>query len=170
MPIDPLKFEAILRDIYDGLSLTRSLEKHGVVRSTFYKFISHNLKSADDYACARQAQADLYVEEILPIADNESIDPNRARNMIQARQWTASKIRPSVYGDKLDVTVTATASITDALEAAAARTLALSRPEKFIQSEVTDISAIDTDRSTGSKPVAQSELNESVDPFAELLK
>lgn len=52
------------------------------------------------YARAREDQADVYAEECVEIADEET-DAAKARNRIAARQWYASKLRPKVYGDKM---------------------------------------------------------------------
>lgn len=73
---------------------------------------------ADRYARAREAQADHIFEEILRIADdatNDMIDDGeggkrldtehvqRSKLRIEARKWMAGKLRPKVYGDKIDV-------------------------------------------------------------------
>ncbi len=64
------------------------------------------------YARAREAQADHYVEEIITIADaaDEFTHPV-ARLRMDARKWVASKLRPKVYGDKLDVETTGTMKV-----------------------------------------------------------
>ena len=53
------------------------------------------------YARAREEQADHYADEIITIADDESLDPNSRRIKIDARKWVASKLKPKKYGDKL---------------------------------------------------------------------
>ncbi len=52
------------------------------------------------YARARGEQADFYADEIITIADTEP-DAAIARVRIDARKWAASKLRPKVYGDKV---------------------------------------------------------------------
>ena len=61
---------------------------------------------SEQYARAREVQADVLADEVIEIADTEP-DPNRARVMIDARKWLAGKLRPKKYGDhlKLDHTV-----------------------------------------------------------------
>lgn len=75
------------------------------------------------YARAREAQADALFDEMLDIADDGSNDwmerkrqdgstdevlnsehVQRSKLRIDARKWMASKLNPKVYGDKLDVT------------------------------------------------------------------
>ncbi len=59
--------------------------------------------SAERYARARERQADFGADEIREIADDQSLDPNSRRIMVDARKWIAAKLKPRVYGDKLDV-------------------------------------------------------------------
>jgi len=53
------------------------------------------------YARAREEQADFYADEIITIADDESLPPDDRRIRIDARKWVASKLKPKKYGDKL---------------------------------------------------------------------
>ena len=58
----------------------------------------------EQYARAKQAQADMIADDILYIAEHEP-DVNRARLMVDARKWYAGKLKPKKYGDikQLDV-------------------------------------------------------------------
>jgi hypothetical protein len=60
----------------------------------------------EGYVRAREIQADILADEIIEIADTEP-DPQKDRNLIDARKWLAGKLRPKRYGDhlKLDHTV-----------------------------------------------------------------
>ncbi len=53
------------------------------------------------YARAREEQADFYADEIITIADDESLLSEDRRIRIDARKWVASKLKPKRYGDKL---------------------------------------------------------------------
>lgn len=83
------------------------------------------------YARAREAQADAIFDEMLDIADDGSNDwidraredgtvdrvldhehIQRSKLRIDARKWMAGKLRPKVYGDKLDVEHTGAIGIT----------------------------------------------------------
>ena len=55
------------------------------------------------YERAREEQADHYADEIIEIADNQDIEPNSRRIMVDARKWIASRLKPKVYGDKLAI-------------------------------------------------------------------
>jgi hypothetical protein len=83
-------------------------------RSTVNRWLAENEAFRDQYARAREAQADHFVDEIIEIADQPNVvrgadgevvesDPQRDRLRIDARKWVASKLAPKKYGDKLDV-------------------------------------------------------------------
>lgn len=152
------KFEAVVGEVFEGMSLNDALLKHGLTRQSFYEFKSENVKSADAYVRARQSRVELMVEQIIAIADNPDIDPNRARNMISVRQWSASKIIPHVYGDKIELNVNTKASIVDALAEAVARPLPIRYLGDVSDAEVIETNSISPDGATGSKPVGQSNV------------
>jgi hypothetical protein len=57
------------------------------------------------YARAREAQSELYVDEIMQIADDEKPDALKLQHdklKIETRQWAASKLNPKKYGNKLE--------------------------------------------------------------------
>jgi len=61
----------------------------------------------NNYARAREDQADYKADEIEDIADkvlSGEVRPDAARVAIDAKKWTASKLRPKRYGDKIDMT------------------------------------------------------------------
>lgn len=91
--------------------------------STVFKWLSDKDKPefSEQYARAREAQADFLADEIIEIADtyrpteiqytNEmgqsvTIQDNVARSKLQidARKWKSSKLAPKKYGDKMDLT------------------------------------------------------------------
>jgi hypothetical protein len=88
--------------------------------SNALKWLENNESLRAKYARARERQADFYADAVIEIADTEA-DANRARVMIDARKWYASKLKPKVYGDKLDVAVSHTLDLTSALDEARGR-------------------------------------------------
>lgn len=77
----------------------------------------------EQYARAKEEQADFLAEEMIEIADDSSKDnmtitgpdgklkvvedrewTNRSRLRVDTRKWIASKLKPKKYGDKIDVT------------------------------------------------------------------
>jgi hypothetical protein len=90
--------------------------------TTVCKWLNDFPEFAAQYARAREAQADAIFDEILDIADDGSNDwmerrredgsvdevfnhehVTRSKLRIDARKWMAGKLRPKVYGDKLDL-------------------------------------------------------------------
>lgn len=91
------------------------------------------------YVRARETQAELFADDINRISDElpetiQTIRPDGTvenkrdpafvawqKNRIDARKWTASKLRPKVYGDRLAVEGEVTINVADRLEAARKR-------------------------------------------------
>jgi len=110
MAARPLEFsqataDAICEQLADGISL-RTICKAAKMpaRSTVFKWLANVPEFADQYARAREAQADTMFEDVLDIADTATPEEVQvARLRVDARKWMAGKLRPKVYGDKLDV-------------------------------------------------------------------
>jgi hypothetical protein len=72
--------------------------------NTMYKRLANDEAFREKYAHARDLQADREFDEIRNIADLATPeDVQVARLRIDARKWRAAKLRPKVYGDKIDV-------------------------------------------------------------------
>ena len=54
------------------------------------------------YAHARERQQEVFAAQVILIADTES-DTAKARNMMDARKWYASKVAPKKWGDKIEI-------------------------------------------------------------------
>ena len=103
----------------EGMSLRQILKADttGVLpaQSTVYDWLLRHPAFAEQYARAREEQADTNADEILEIADEMppefTDDKGRTyldqtfiqwqKNRIDARKWTAMKLKPKKYGDKL---------------------------------------------------------------------
>lgn len=90
-------------------------------KATVFRWLGAHKLFCDQYARAREAQADAIFDEILHIADNPKIGVKTKTNdkgevevsegdmiehrrlQVDARKWMAGKLRPKKYGDKLDV-------------------------------------------------------------------
>ena len=89
-------------------------------RSTVYDWLLRHPVFADQYTRAREEQADTLADEIIEIADEQpeivvvtdktgkviehKLDGaflQWQKNRIEARKWTAMKLKPKKYGDKL---------------------------------------------------------------------
>jgi hypothetical protein len=87
-----------------------------------FRWLESNDAFREQYARAREAQADTLADEILEISDDGSNDwmqrtgkdqepawqlngehVQRSRLRVDSRKWFASKVAPKKYGDKLEV-------------------------------------------------------------------
>lgn len=82
-----------------GNSLVRICEKLKIRYGAVFEWLAENESFANNYARAREAQADYHADSIIEIADTEE-DSNKARVRIDARKWVAGKMKPKKYGDK----------------------------------------------------------------------
>jgi hypothetical protein len=122
----PTKFNQQTADLIcmmlsEGLSLRQILKADTTgalpAQSTVYEWLLRFPLFAEQYARAREEQADTNADEILEIADEHppeytdekgrtSLDITYIqwqKNRIEARKWTAAKLRPKKYGDRMAV-------------------------------------------------------------------
>ena len=90
------------------------MEEKMPVHSTIYLWLLQNKQFSDNYARAREEQADTFADEIHAIADEppkEIVDDKGVsrtdsgwvtwqRNRVDARKWVASKLKPKKYGER----------------------------------------------------------------------
>ena len=118
----------ICERIADGQSLRsicRCLDMPA--QSTVFKWLSENSKFSEQYAHAREAQADTLADELIDISDDSSRDTykdsdgiervdhdhiNRSRLRVDTRKWIASKLKPKKYGEKIDAQVAGNLTLT----------------------------------------------------------
>ena len=107
----------------EGESLKEIVRSEGMPdRATVYRWLLEQPQFCDMYTRAREEQADTLADEIIAIAD-ESPEINEIRDKhgdvvdvkidsgyvayqkqrIEARKWTAMKLKPKKYGDKLEL-------------------------------------------------------------------
>lgn len=145
----PSKYsQKLADDICEQLAEGRSLrsicaDKKMPNRSTVFRWLAENEKFRDQYARAREEQADVFFEEIIEIADEEcttvradkhstsdddgegntevvfdttAVMRNRLR--VDARKWAAAKLAPKKYGDRVAVDHGVQDDLADKLRAA----------------------------------------------------
>jgi len=69
---------------------------------TVYQWLRARDDFAQMYAHARERQQEVFAAQVVLIADTEK-DPARARNMMDARKWHASKVAPKKWGDRVEI-------------------------------------------------------------------
>jgi len=146
VPDDEMR--AIIADLYKTQPLVKTLKDHGISPQRFFETLKTVPLHAEAYSRAQHARADLFADEITSIADNEP-DHNRARNMINARIWVTSKMKPQVYGDKLDVSISQTIDIRGALDEAKNRIREIIEIPKL---QLIETTTTKEDGSTGCQP------------------
>jgi hypothetical protein len=121
--------------IADGLSLRTICNKDTMPsRATVFKWLNEIDGFSDQYARAREEQAETLADEIVSIIDDASepllvdgiplmndgkpvmmasqVSVAHARLKMDARKWIASKLKPKKYGERLDVDAKHTGNIT----------------------------------------------------------
>ncbi len=85
-----------------GKSVTSACKEVGIDRVRFYYEIANNTEIATRIARAREVGIDARIDGNQDIADAATPeDWQVARLRIWERQWAASKIKPKMYGDKI---------------------------------------------------------------------
>ena len=111
----------------EGLSLRQILKADTTgtlpAQSTVYEWLLRHPLFAEQYARAREEQADTLADEIISIADEQpeviAVTDKKTgaliehkldgaflqwqKNRIEARKWTAMKLKPKKYGDRMAV-------------------------------------------------------------------
>ena len=114
--------DKVCESIADGISLRKiCLNDDMPTKTTVFRWLIANKDFSDQYARAREAQADTMADDILDISDDgkndtyEDGDGNvrtdtdviaRSRLRVDARKWLAAKMAPKKYGDKIQQEVT----------------------------------------------------------------
>lgn len=108
-----------------GMSTEKVCEAIMVSPKFFYKHRVNTPSFMSAYAQARQEGMDALVDKLDDIHEKYD-DPQVARLASDNIKWKASKIKPQVYGDRIDVNVNQTIDIKGALTEARQRTEQLS--------------------------------------------
>ena len=100
-------FDRVCTSLTEGNSLEKSLNDIApeMAVSTFYRWLNEDEKRGgslrEEYARAREDQAETLADRLIATAADPSIDHNRARLIVDAQKWVASKLKPKKYGDKI---------------------------------------------------------------------
>ena len=134
---------ALCDAIVDGGHLNQYTKDHGLRYATVRSWIAADAERASMYARAREDRSDHLADEIVAISDEAEVVARhdgeevrlsldaalvaRNRLRVDARKWVAAKLKPRVYGEKLDLTQTVTIRDLpdDELKVRAAKLLAL---------------------------------------------
>jgi len=98
-------FDAICERLADGESLRAICADADMPnKGSVFRWLANDTKLSDQYARAREEQGDLYFDDVVRISDEATPENVQvARLQINSRKWAAGKLRPKVYGEKLDL-------------------------------------------------------------------
>lgn len=107
MPAKSTYTDEIAAEICSRVISGRSLDSIGEDQdmpsvSCIYSWLRKYPLFEAEYARARDIRSDRLGNEIIRIADTEP-DPQKARNMIDARKWVAARMTPRKWGDRVEV-------------------------------------------------------------------
>lgn len=119
--------DAICERISDGESLRAICREESMPsKASVFRWLGIHKEFSDQYAKAKEEQAELFADEIVNIVDTaanpllvdgiplldsngnpvmvtDTASINHARLKMDARKWVASKLKPKKYGDKLGI-------------------------------------------------------------------
>lgn len=122
--------DAICERLADGESLRAICLDEGMPsKSAVFRWLGQNDAFRDQYARAREEQAEHYADELVGISDEDdtivkdmgdgltavvfdSVAVARNKLRIDTRKWVASKLKPKKYGDKLELAGNAESPLT----------------------------------------------------------
>lgn len=96
--------------IAQGESLRKICERPGMPSlSMVFRWLNEQAEFRDQYARARENQADFLLEEMLEISDLATPeDVSVAKLRVDARKWYITKVAPKKYGDKVTQEISGT--------------------------------------------------------------
>ena len=96
-------------------------DEHIPDQTTIYDWLSEDGNFSQQYARAREKQADFYLDQIIEISDDSTLDTDinpesgneitnheviqRSKLRVDTRKWVMAKLAPKKYGDKVETTV-----------------------------------------------------------------
>lgn len=116
----PASLDEFMAHIASGGHMAGWCGARGIGYTTMLGFVNSDPRRAEMYARAREDRADVLADEIVAISDEDTLEIKelapgvqvavfdktavaRNRLRVDARKWVAAKLRPRVYGDKLEV-------------------------------------------------------------------
>lgn len=112
-------FDKVCAHIADGKSLRQIAKMKGMpTASTVSEWLNKYDGWPEQYARAKEQQADAIFDECLAIADSaDPEDAQVARLRIDTRKWMAGKLRPKKYGDRSTVDLNVKGDLVETLQA-----------------------------------------------------
>jgi hypothetical protein len=101
--------DTLLALVSDGAGLLGACKKMGIDRIKVRRWVAADAGFARCLEAARRDGYEVWADQILTIGDEVAgaVDPatvNAARLAVDSRKWLLSKMRPELYGDKVELT------------------------------------------------------------------
>ncbi len=110
----PHQKEYVLAQVATGRTIKSLSKELGFKLSIIWHMCEQDTVFRDGLARARVQGVDSLVDDILEISDEEP-DVQRARLKTDNIKWIASKLQPNKYGDRIDVNVTNSIDLNQAM-------------------------------------------------------
>lgn len=97
-------------------------DEHIPDQTTIYDWLSEDGNFSQQYARAREKQADFYLDQIIEISDDSTLDTDinpesgneitnheviqRSKLRVDTRKWVMAKLAPKKYGEKVQQEIT----------------------------------------------------------------
>lgn len=97
--------ERILDQLADGRSIVEICRAVDMPSArTVHQWAADNPDFSQNYARAREVQAEFMDQLVMDVAEKAGDDPQAAKVKIDAYKWRAAHLAPKKYGSKLDLT------------------------------------------------------------------
>lgn len=147
--------EQAIEEVAKGATLVGVANALNVKLTTLWNAIQRDPSTAEAFERARELRAEVEVDEMISIADNENQNPKVVRNQLDARKWRITKLKPKKYGDRLALDVTNHVDIGGALNDARARVRPMRDQSDVVDAVIVKESTTNADRSSDKEsPVA----------------
>ena len=104
--------QTVLQALEQGGSLRTAAQLAGLgSASTIKRLVASDNHFAAQYTRAREQGLDELADQVIEIADDQTLDANARRVMMDARRWYLSKLAPKRYGERTEHLLTVTHSV-----------------------------------------------------------
>jgi len=120
----------VLELLADGMSLRAACRKVEISRAKdILDLVDHDEAYAAHYAHARERGYTMLGEDLLQVSDDDTIEPNSRRIMVDTRKWMLAKMLPKRFGEKLELSGKLTTG-PDAMSDAELAAIAATKPRE----------------------------------------
>jgi hypothetical protein len=159
----------IIETYAEGGTIAAAIDARILKRGDYYRALREHPDLKQLYLEVQTARADMMVDEAYELAADNTKNPQLARVQAEIRLKIAAFFDRPRFGDKIDMTVDQTVSVSGALEAAKQRALQPRRNLADVQDgEVTEIAQLNAPCATDTKSERPAIVPDpSIDPFGE---